>query len=85
MGHVSSRTLRPARPAPAHCGQHHGLFLRVHSRRGGGTSAARRAIKSSGSSTICVVPSRYGVFSAQRTWPEAVSATRSVATGGRLM
>ena len=30
--------------------------------RGGGTNAARRAIRSSGSSTMCVVPSRYGVF-----------------------
>jgi DNA-binding NarL/FixJ family response regulator len=28
--------------------------------RGGGTKAARRAIRSSGSSTMCVVPSRYG-------------------------
>jgi hypothetical protein len=31
--------------------------------RGGGTSAASRAIRSSGSSTMCVVPSRYGVLS----------------------
>jgi hypothetical protein len=29
--------------------------------RGGGSSAARQAIRSSGSSTMCVVPSRYGV------------------------
>jgi hypothetical protein len=50
--------------------------------RGVGTSAASRAIRSSGSSTMCVVPSRYGVFSVQRTWPEAVSARRSLATGG---
>jgi hypothetical protein len=28
--------------------------------RGGGTSAAKRAMKSKGSSTMCVVPSRYG-------------------------
>lgn len=32
--------------------------------RGGGTGAASRAIRSSGSNTTCVVPSRYGVFSA---------------------
>jgi len=31
--------------------------------RGLGTSAARRAMKSSGSKITCVVPSRYGVFS----------------------
>ena len=30
--------------------------------RGGGTSAVRRAIRSSGSSTMCVVPSWYGVL-----------------------
>jgi hypothetical protein len=30
--------------------------------RGGGASAASRATKSSGSSTMCVVPFRYGVF-----------------------
>jgi hypothetical protein len=28
-----------------------------------GTKAASRAMKSSGSNTTCVVPSRYGVFS----------------------
>jgi hypothetical protein len=32
--------------------------------RGGGTSAASRAIRSGGSSTMCVVPSRHGVLSA---------------------
>jgi hypothetical protein len=31
--------------------------------RGFGTSAARRAMKSSGSKMTCVVPSRNGVFS----------------------
>jgi hypothetical protein len=30
----------------------------------------------------CVVPSRYGVFSASRTNPPSVSASLSVATGG---
>jgi hypothetical protein len=30
--------------------------------RGGGTSAARRAMKSKGSSRMSLVPSRYGVF-----------------------
>jgi hypothetical protein len=38
-------------------------WKRVRCMRGGGTSAARRAIRSSGSSTMWVVPSRYGVFS----------------------
>lgn len=36
----------------------------VRCARGFGTSAASRAIKSSGSKITCVVPSRYGVFSA---------------------
>jgi len=36
---------------------------RVRFTRGFGTSAARRAMKSSGSKMTCVVPSRYGVFS----------------------
>jgi hypothetical protein len=40
----------------------YGLRLWDHPLRGGGTSAARRASRSSGSSTMCVVPSRYGVF-----------------------
>lgn len=31
---------------------------------------------------MCVVPSRYGVFSAQRASPLWVSDSRSVATGG---
>jgi hypothetical protein len=31
----------------------------------------------------CVVPSRYGVFSARRTSPHSVSDSRLVATGGR--
>src|SRR5690554_4742115 len=43
---------------------------------------ASLAIKSSGSKITCVVPSRYGVFSAQRTSPPSVSDNRSVATGG---
>src|SRR5690606_40594777 len=34
------------------------------------------------SNMMCVVPSRYGVFSAQRTSPPSVSDSRSVATGG---
>jgi hypothetical protein len=38
-------------------------WYRVRCIRGGGTSAASLAIRSSGSSTMCVVPSRYGVFS----------------------
>jgi hypothetical protein len=40
------------------------LWYRGRCARGFGTSAARRAIKSSGSKITCVVPSRYGVFSA---------------------
>lgn len=36
---------------------------RVRCIRGGGTSAASLAIRSSGSSTMCVVPSRYGALS----------------------
>ena len=38
-------------------------WKRVRLTRGGGTSAARRAMQSSGSNMTCVVPSRYGVFS----------------------
>jgi len=34
------------------------------------------------SNITCVVPSRYGVFSALRTLPAGVSDKRSVATGG---
>jgi hypothetical protein len=34
------------------------------------------------SNITCVVPSRYGVFNAQRTCPLSVSDNRSVATGG---
>jgi hypothetical protein len=49
---------------------------------GFGTSAASRAMKSSGSKITCVVPSRYGVFSAKRTSPFSVSDSRSVAIGG---
>ena len=41
-------------------------------------------MKSNGSSTMCVVPSRYGVFNRYRTWACAVRASRSTDTGGRL-
>src|SRR5690606_35510121 len=34
------------------------------------------------SKITCGVPSRYGVFNAQRTFPPSVSDSRSVATGG---
>jgi hypothetical protein len=39
-------------------------------------------LKSSGSKITCVVPSRYGVFSARRTSPPSISDSLSVATGG---
>jgi hypothetical protein len=32
---------------------------------------------------MCVMPSRYGVFSEQRTWPDELSTRRSTATGGQ--
>lgn len=38
-------------------------WYRVRCARGFGTRAARRAMKSSGSNTTWLVPSRYGVFS----------------------
>src|SRR5690606_25497472 len=41
-------------------------------------------MKSSGSSTMCVVPSRYGVFSRNWTSPCGVSVNRSAAMAGRL-
>jgi hypothetical protein len=41
-------------------------------------------MKPKGSSTMCVVPSRYGVSSAQCSEPAEVSARRSLAAGGRL-
>ncbi len=44
------------------CGANTPWYL-VKCIRGGGTSATRRAIRSRGSRTTCVVPSRYGVFS----------------------
>ena len=44
--------------------------------RGLGTSAARRAMKSSGSKMTCVVPSRYGVFNWSHTLPLGVSDRR---------
>ena len=59
-------------------------WQRVRYILGGDTSAANLAKKSSGSISMCVVPSRYGVFSAYRTCPDDVGAMRSVANGGRL-
>lgn len=44
--------------------------------RSGGTSAARRAIRSSGSSTMCVVPSRYGVFSCFFASPRGIGLVK---------
>src|SRR5690606_448103 len=42
-------------------------WKRVRFSRGGGTRAASRAMKSSGSKITCVVPSRYGVFKPRST------------------
>ena len=39
-------------------------------------------MKSSGSNTTWVVPSRYGVFKVQHPWPWPVSESRSVAIAG---
>jgi hypothetical protein len=54
----------------------HGLATFPPGPRPAGVIAAR--------SLLCVVPSRYGVFSAQRTCPDGVSASRTAVTGGRL-
>ncbi len=48
-----------------------------------GTSAANLAMKSSGSKTTCVVPSRYGVLSRYTTLPFAFTVSRFSATAGR--
>lgn len=53
--------------------------------RGLGTSAARRAMKSKGSKTTCVVPSRYGVLSRYTTFPCALTVSRFSATAGLAM
>jgi len=52
---------------------------------GPGIGAASRAVKSSGSKMMCVVPSRYGVLSEWRMFPAAVTGRRFSGTAGLIM
>ena len=60
-------------------------WKRVRLTRGFGTSAANRAMKSSGSKITCVAPSRYGVLNWCRTLPFGVSDSHFSAIAGRLI
>ncbi len=59
-------------------------WKRVRLSLGRGTSAARRAIKSSGSSTTCVVPSRQGCLKRTMTCPRSFIESRSLAMAGNV-
>jgi hypothetical protein len=81
-GPGSSRARPGHHPGPIRTRRREHAVITGKFARGFGTSATSLAIKSSGSKITCVVPSRYGVFSARRTRPPSVSDSCPVATGG---
>src|SRR5262249_5634799 len=60
-------------------------WKRIRWRRGRGTGGARRPMNSSGSMTIWVVASLYGLLSCSTTWPARLRLSRLLAMAGPVM